>query len=255
VDSSRQRADPPAAGWEISEKAVVVRALGAECVGTFALTFVAAGGEVVAHISGGAVDHTARALAPGLTVLGMIYALGQVSGTHINPAVTFAFALRGVFPWRRAPGYWLAQAAGALMAAMFLRQLFGNVAQLGANQPRGGVSRSLVMETVLTFLLVTVILGTASRARLLGPGAAIAVGGTVAFAGLFAAPISGASMNPARSLAPAIVAGTLADQWLYLIGPTAGAALAVGLAWLLHGPPDRAEVEAAEGQDTSGEVR
>jgi glycerol uptake facilitator-like aquaporin len=140
ADSSRQRANPHAAGWGTPEKAVVARALGAECAGSFALTLVAAGGEIVAHISGGAVDHTARALAPGLTVLGMINALGPVSGARINPAVTFALALRGVFSWQRTPGYWLAQAAGALIAAMILRQPFGNVAQLGANHPRGGVS-------------------------------------------------------------------------------------------------------------------
>jgi glycerol uptake facilitator-like aquaporin len=179
------------------------RALGAELVGTFALTLVAAGGEVIAGL-GGAVDATVRAVAPGLTVLAMIYALGQVSGAHINPAVTLAFAVRGVFPWRHVPAYWVVQLGGAALAAGLLRALFGAAAlAAGATVPKLTPAAALPMEIVLTFLLVSVILGTATRERLIGPNAAIAVGSTVALYGLFAAPLSGASMNPARARAGA----------------------------------------------------
>jgi aquaporin Z len=229
------------------------RRLAAEAFGTFALTLVAAGGGAIAAI-GGDVDPLARAVAPGLTVLAMIYALGSVSGAHINPAVTLAFALRGVFPWRRVPAYWLVQIAGAIVAAILLRVLFGAAALTeGMTNALGGVGPALTMEIVLTLLLVTVILGTATRERLLGPNAGIAVGSTVALAGLFAAPVSGASMNPARSLGPAFVAQSGDWQWIYLAGPFVGAAAAVALAWLLHGPPRPPEADAATGDASPGD--
>ena len=170
-----------------------LRRLLAEFLGTFALTLVAAGGEVIAGISGGEVSPAARAVAPGLLVMAMIYTLGSQSGAHFNPVVTLAFTLRQDFPWKRVPGYWGAQLVGAILAALLLRVLFGLVGHLGATLPRHGTIEALVMEIVLTFLLVTVILGTATNHRLTGPNAAIAVGGTIALLALFAGPISGAS--------------------------------------------------------------
>ncbi|HEU0114051.1 MAG TPA: aquaporin [Thermomicrobiales bacterium] len=239
------RNDSAAAGG--SGSPTLWRACAAETFGTFALTLVAAGAGAVAA-GRGDIDPLARAVAPGLTVLAMIYALGAVSGAHLNPAVTLAFALRGVFPWRRVPAYWLVQMAGAVAASLLLRALFGASALVaGMTRADGGIEAALTMEIVLTLLLVTVILGTATRERLLGPNAGIAVGSTVALAGLFAAPVSGASMNPARSLGPALGAWSGTGQWVYLLGPAVGAAIAVVLAWLLYGPPRPPEADAARG--------
>jgi aquaporin Z len=224
------------------------RSLVAELFGTFFLTTVAAGGEVIAGLSGGEVSHAARAVAPGLVVLALIYAVSDVSGAHFNPAVTLAFALRGDFAWWRVPGYWLAQGLGAVLAAVFLRALFGVVEHLGATRPHVGTGAALVMEAALTCLLVTVILGTAARNSKIGPNAALAVGSTIALCGLFAAPVSGASMNPARSLGPAIVAGELQHQWIYAVGPALGSLLAVALAWVFHTEGDPEETEAASGE-------
>ncbi|MDQ2787336.1 MAG: aquaporin [Chloroflexota bacterium] len=234
---------------EPEEEPSHIRCLFAECFGTAALTTVAAGGEVIASISNGEVSHDAQAIAPGLLVMALIYALGDVSGAHVNPAVTLAFALRRDFPWWKVPLYWIAQIAGALGAAGCLRALFGTVAHLGANQPRHGVGVSLVMEILLSWLLITVILGTATRNRLIGPNAAIAVGGTIALCGLFAAPISGASMNPARSLGPALVGGTTGHLWIYIVGPVAGSILAVVGTWIIHGGRKPMERDAATGDD------
>jgi aquaporin Z len=232
------------------------RCLLAEAAGTFALTLVAAGAEVIAVASGGEVGHAARVTAPGLMVLALIYALGDVSGAHVNPAVTLAFSLRGVFPWARVPAYWLAQLAGAVGAAAFLGLTFGPVAHLGATIPGFGVPPALAMEVALTWLLVTVILGTATRHRVVGPNAALAVGATVTLCGLFAGPVSGASMNPARSLGPALVdaitgagAGSAAwhAAWIYILGPVSGAGAAVLGMWLLKGQQHEGEQEAAGG--------
>ena len=221
----------------------------AELLGTFALTLAAAGGEVIAHVSGGEVSHAARAVAPGLVVLALIYAIGDASGAHFNPAVTFAFAARGDFPWTRVPGYWASQIVGALLAAALLRSLFGDVAGLGANRPQHGIEAALVMEVVLTALLITVILGTATRYSLVGPNAALAVGGTIALCGLFAAPISGASMNPARSLGPALLGGEMQGAWIYVVGPFLGSGLATLSMAYLHERKDPKEGEAAEGDE------
>lgn len=223
------------------------RRLFAELLGTFALTLVAAGGEVSQVISGGAVSEAAKVVAPGLLVMGLIYAIGDVSGAHFNPAVTLAFATRGVFRWRRVPAYWMVQVGGALLAAGLLRTLFGLAGQVGASRPHHGMLPALVMETVLTCLLLTVILGTATGHRIIGHNAGVAVGGTIALCGLFAYPMSSASMNPARSLGPALVSGTLDSVWIYISGPCAGALLAVLVAWLLHGPPDQHEATTASG--------
>jgi MIP family channel proteins len=210
----------------------------AEIVGTFCLTFVAAGGEVIASIAGDdQVTQAARAVAPGLTVMAMIYAMSDVSGAHFNPAVTLSFALRGGFPWTRVPFYWAAEFAGAIIAALVLLATFGDTADLGTTFPHHGVGASLVMEIILTSILISVILGTATRKGTIGTQAAIAVGGTIALCGLFAAPISGASMNPARSLGPALVSGALHDSWIYLVGPLLGACIATGITWALRGDP------------------
>lgn len=183
------------------------RRLFAEAWGTFLLVLVAAGGGVVAAKSDGAVTLSMAVVAPGLMVMAIIYFMGTVSGAHLNPAVTLAFSVRRNFPWRRAPGYVLAQVAGGSAAAVLLRTMFGTVGELGATVPGPdvGSGTALAMEIVLTAGLVNTILGTASGARNIGTNGAIAVGGYVALAGLWAAPISGASMNPVRSLAPDLV--------------------------------------------------
>jgi aquaporin Z len=224
------------------------RRLVTECFGAFALTFVAAGAEIIAVISGGEVSAAARAIAPGLTVMALIYALGDTSGAHFNPVVSVAFTLRGAFSCKRLPGYVVAQFAGATVAVLALRALYGNVNNLGATTPKHGDGTSLVMEIVLTLFLVTVILGTASKKGSIGPNAAIAVGATISLCGLFAAPISGASMNPARSFGPALVSGSMSDYWIYLVGPICGALLATGLIWFLRGPADFSEEETATGK-------
>jgi aquaporin Z len=225
------------------------RRLFAEVTGTFLLVLVAAGAPVVNAVSGGAVSLNAQVVAPGLMVMALIYAIGAVGGAHLNPAVTVCFAVRGNFPWIRVPGYITAQLIGAVLAAGCLRATFGSVGQLGATLPGPGITgqQALVTEMLLTFGLVTVILGTASGARNIGTNAALAVGAYVALAGMWAAPISGASMNPARSLGPALIGSQWRSWWVYLAGPLAGGLLAVGTAWLLRGPPTPAGTRAAQG--------
>jgi len=163
--------------------------------------------------------------------------MGAVSGAHLNPAVSLAFALRGDFPWKRVPGYIIIQLIGATLACLFLRWVFGNVEHLGATLPGPGYKnwQALLMEIVLTLLLVSVILGTASAAQNVGAVAALGVGGYIALAGLWAAPVSGASMNPARSFGPALVSGDWTSYWVYVAGPIAGALIAVGCAMVLRG--------------------
>ncbi len=221
-----------------------------EFVGTFMLVTVAAGAGVINHYAGGGpISRTAAVIAPGALVMALIYALGPLSGLHINPAVTLAFTARGVFKAAWVPPYLVAQLAGAVTAAWFLQGMYGHVAA-GGNYPiarPGGGWRSLVMEVVLTTILVTVILNTATGYRSIGHNAALAVGSTVALLGLFASPISGASMNPARTLGPDIVSLDFRGWWIYLVGPVVGAALAVMLIGLVRGMPDADEREAAEG--------
>jgi aquaporin Z len=226
------------------------RRLFAECLGTFLLVLVAAGGPVVNVFYPGQVPLDARVVAPGLAVMAIIYFMGMVSGAHLNPAVTLAFAARGNFPWRRVPGYLVAQLGGACLAALLLRGLFGNLAHLGATLPGGTIGpwKAAVVEGVLTAGLVSVILGTASGARNVGTNAAIAVGGYIALSGLWAAPVTGASMNPARSFGPALVGGDWHAWWVYVIGPIAGALVAVGIAWVLRGPPSPLASASAQGE-------
>ena len=221
-----------------------------EFVGTFVLVTVAAGAGVINHYAGGGpISRTAAVIAPGAAVMAMIYAWGPLSGLHINPAVTFAFASRRVFPREWVLPYWIVQFAGAICAAWFLQVMFGNVSA-GGNYPiakPGGDWRSFVMETVLTAILVSVILNTATGGRSIGHNAAIAVGSTVAQLGLFASPISGASMNPARTLGPDIVSTDYTGWWVYIAGPVLGAIIAVMIITAVRGRPVTEEWEAAEG--------
>ena len=225
------------------------RRLLAEAGGTFLLVLAAAGAAVVDAVSHGQVSRTAAVTAPGIMVLALIYTIGATSGAHLNPAVTVAFAARGHFPWQRVPGYLLAQVCGATGAAALLWSMFGTAGRLGGTFPGPGFSPGIALatETVLSFGLITVILGTSSGARNVGHNAAIAIGGYVALAGLWASPVSGASMNPARSLGPALVSGDMGVIWIYLAGPTAGGLLAVGLAWALRGRPSPTADLAAQG--------
>ena len=225
------------------------RRIFSEVWGTFLLVVVAAGAGMVAARSGGAVTPAMAVAAPGLMVMVIIYFMGTVSGAHLNPAVTLAFAVRRNFPWSRVPGYIIAQLAGGGAAALFLRGMFGLEGHLGATLPGPGVSaaQALAMEILLTAGLVNTVLGTASGARNIGTNGAIAVGGYIALAGLWAAPISGASMNPVRSLAPDLMRWDFSASWIYILGPLAGALIAVGFEWILKGPPTATGAMAAQG--------
>ncbi|MEO7319822.1 MAG: aquaporin [Chthoniobacteraceae bacterium] len=204
-----------------------MKKLFAEFLGTFALIFAGTGAIVVDHVSGGAISHAGVALTFGLVVLAMIYTFGDVSGAHLNPAVTTAFAAAGRFPWRDVPGYFAAQLLGALAACGLLRGLFPTDATLGATLPAGPPGQSFILETVLSFLLMLVILSVSTGAKEKGITAGIAIGGVIALEAMFAGPICGASMNPVRSLAPALVSGHLEHLWIYLAAPLLGALLAI----------------------------
>jgi len=207
----------------------------AESIGAFGIVFAGCGAIMTDSLSGGQVTHVGVSLVFGLIVASMIYTTGHLSGAHLNPAVTLGFVLARHFPLRRLPGYWLAQLLGALAAAWCLRLLFGTIAHLGATMPQGagGVWQAFVVETLLTFFLMLVIMAVATDSRAVGHAAALAIGATVALEALFAGPISGASMNPARSLGPALVSGAWTAQWVYVIAPCLGAALAAPLyRWL-----------------------
>jgi aquaporin Z len=211
------------------------RRLFAEALGTFLLVLAAAGGGIL-HAKG-QISLAAAVVAPGLTVMAVILFMGAVSGAHLNPVASIAFALRGDFPWIRVPFYLLAQLVGATLATVFLLAVFGNVEHLGATLPGPGYQtwQALLVEITLTGGLVSVILGTASRAQNVGSAGALGVGGYVALAGLWSAPVSGASMNPARSFGPALVSGDWTAYWVYVLGPIAGAIIAVVCAVILRG--------------------
>jgi len=235
-------ADPDTDSWSL-----VIKRLLAESFGTFLLVVVDCGGAVIGALDG-EITAVARSAATGLLVMVMIYSIGNVSGAHLNPAVTTAFAMRGAFPWRRVPVYWGAQVVGAFLGAGLLRCMFGDVENLGATLPHFGAARGFAMEVILTVILVSVVLGTATRHRSIGPNAAIASGGAVALSSLFSRPVSGASMNPARSLAPAVMSGELHGLWIYLVAPFVGAALATLMMRVLHSHKHRSEREAAQGR-------
>ena len=199
----------------------------AEFFGTFAMVFAGTGAIVANDASGGAITHVGVAITWGLIVMAMIYALGDVSGAHLNPAVTCGFWLSGRFPARSVGVYVVAQVSGALLASALLRVIFGNRASLGASLPAGSDLQSFALELVLTAMLMFVILNVSTGPKEVGVMAGIAVGGVIGLEAMFAGPICGASMNPARSLAPALVSGTLRSLWLYLVAPVVGAAIAV----------------------------
>jgi aquaporin NIP len=201
------------------------RRLGAEFVGTFALVFAGAGAIIVDATQNGAITHVGVAATFGLVIMAMIFAVGHLSGGHFNPGVTLAFAVARHFSFRDVVPYWLAQFAAALAAAAVLRLMFGNVADLGATQPAGSMMQSFWLELILTFGLMFVIISVATDTRAAGQAAAIAIGGTVGLEAMFGGPISGASMNTARSLGPALVSGQLHALWLYAIAPPIGAVL------------------------------
>ncbi|HJT76017.1 MAG TPA: aquaporin [Gemmataceae bacterium] len=204
-----------------------MRRLAGECVGTFALVFAGTGAIVINDVSGGTVSHVGVALTFGLVVLAMIYAVGDVSGAHLNPAVTLGFLAGRRFEARWVAPYVLSQCVGAVAASLLLRVMFPSHATLGATLPAGADLQSFVLEAILTWLLMFVILSVSVGSKEKGVLAGIAVGAVIAFEALFAGPISGASMNPARSLAPAVVAGRLGSLWVYLTAPFLGTGLAV----------------------------
>jgi aquaporin Z len=214
------------------------RRLVAELFGTFLLVMVAAGGGMMNVAFPGSVGRAAAVVAPGLMLMVVILFMGKVSGAHLNPAATIGFALRGDFRWRRVPGYLIVQLIGAVLAAWFLQAVLDVSARHGSTYPAPTSSSldAFLLETVLTMGLVSVILGTASGAQQVGLFGALGVGGYVALAGLWASPLSGASMNPARTFGPDVVAADFSHLWVYLAGPLVGSVLAVGMAWILRGP-------------------
>lgn len=214
------------------------RRLISEAVGTFFLVLVAAGAPMVGAKYPGTISLAVAVTVPGLMVMAIIMFMGKVGGAHLNPGVSIAFALRGDFPWARVPGYIVIQLAAAIVAALVVHGLTGIDAAVGGSYPGASTSDVLAFatEALLTFGLVSVILGTSSGAQNIGIIAAIGVGGYIALAGLWAAPLSGASMNTARTFGPNLVGGDLSGIWIYVAGPLLGAVAAVGLAYLLRGP-------------------
>jgi aquaporin Z len=214
------------------------RRLLCELVGTLSLTLAGAGPTMVNTFIPGSVPHALAVASPGLMVMAIILSLGAISGAHLNPVVSIAFALRKEFPWRRVPGYVVAQLAGATLACLLLRALFGRLALLGATLPGPRVSdpKAFLLEAILTVGLVTVILGTASGAQQVGPLSALAVGGYITVAGIWGSPVTGASMNPARTFGPDAVLGMFNHYWVYSLGPLVGAVVAVLLALAFRGP-------------------
>lgn len=201
----------------------------AEAIGTFALVFAGCGA-IMVQSKTDQLGHVGVAIAFGLVILFGIYAVGHISGAHFNPAVTFAFALTRHFPWPRAVAYWGAQFVGAICAAALLRASLGNIAHVGATYPSGSDGQSFLWEVVMSAFLMFVILAVATDTRAVGEAAAIAIGGTIGLDAMFGGPISGASMNPTRSLAPGLVTGDLHAIWVYLLAPIIGTAIG-GLAY------------------------
>jgi aquaporin NIP len=203
---------------------MLLRAAVAEAIGTFTLVFAGAGA-VMVDAKTHALGHVGVAITFGLVIMAMIYAVGHVSGAHFNAAVTFAFALTRHFPWSKAAVYWGAQFLGALAAALLLRASLGNVAHVGATLPTGSQGQSFLFELVMTAFLMFVVLAVATDTRAVGEAAAIAIGGTIGLDAMFGGPVSGASMNPMRSLGPALASGDVHALWLYIVAPILGASL------------------------------
>jgi len=227
-----------------------IRRLFAELWGTFLLVLVGAGAVVASKVTG-EVSKGMEVVAPGMMVMTVIYFMGAVSGAHINPAVTFAFALRRHFPWKRVPAYIIVQIIGAVLAAAFLKALFGTIGKLGATVPHPTLDnwKAFLIEIILTTGLINTILGTASGPRNVGNNGAIAIGSYIALAGLWAGPLTGASMNAARTLGPDIMRGDFTTTGLYVVATFIGALLAVTFEWILKGKPSaHASKEAQGGQ-------
>jgi aquaporin Z len=235
---------------DFNEPGLEWRRLFSEVFGTFLLVLAGAGAGVVNTVSHDAVGRVASVAAPSLTVVAIILFMGAVSGAHLNPVVSLAFALRGDFQWRRVPGYLVSQFIGASLASATLLAIFGRVGDNGATRPGAGFTdvQAFFIEVLLTLGLVSTILGAASGAQNVGTLSAFAVGAYILLAGLWASPVSGASMNPARSFAPDLIDGDLSTLWVYLAGPTAGALLAVAIAFVLRGRGgDSSATKAAQG--------
>jgi MIP family channel proteins len=213
---------------------VLLRRLVAELIGTFALVFAGCGA-IMVDAKTSALGHIGVAITFGLVIMAMIYAVGHISGAHFNPAVSLAFAVSRHFPWPRTFAYWIAQLLGAIAAAAILRGSLGNVAHVGASLPSGSQAQSFLWELVLSFFLMFVIMAVATDTRAVGEAAAIAIGGTVGLDAMFGGPISGASMNPARSAGPALISGDLHALWLYIVAPLVGAGLGALLYQFVRG--------------------
>jgi aquaporin Z len=233
--------------WDFQNPDQEWRRLFSELYGTFFLVIVAAGGGMMSQAFPNTISRAAAVVAPGLMVMGIIMFMGKVSGAHLNPAVSVAFALRGDFPWRRVPGYIVVQLIGATLAALFLQAVIKVSAQFGANYVARGYAgwQGYLMEALLTMGLVSVILGTASGAQNIGIFGALGVGAYIALAGLWDSPISGASMNPARTFGPDLVDLNFSDYWIYILGPLTGAVIAVGIGYVLRGPGGGRSASAA----------
>lgn len=216
----------------------LVKAILAEFLGTFALVFAGTGAVVSNSVSGGALGHVGVAFTFGLVIMAMIYATGHISGAHFNPAVTLAFALVRHFPAQRVIPYLATQICGAILGSMSVQFLIGNAGGLGVTHPSNGAGQGMLLEGLLTFILMFVIMAVATDTRAVGQAAAIAIGGTIGLEALFAGPITGASMNPARSFGPALVSGDYGDLWLYIVGPIVGAALGALVYQFLRSPAE-----------------
>jgi aquaporin NIP len=216
----------------------IIRSLAAEAIGSFALVFAGCGAIMVDEKTH-QLGHIGVAITFGLVIMFGVYAVGHISGAHFNPSVTFAFALTRHFPWSRTVAYWTAQLVGALVAAAILRGSLGNRAGLGTTLPSGSQGQAFLWELILTFFLMFVIMSVATDTRAVGEAAAIAIGGTIGLDAMFGGPITGASMNPARSLAPALVSGNLHSIWVYIAAPLVGAALGALAYQFVRGEPTR----------------
>jgi MIP family channel proteins len=226
----------------MSDRSDLIRRAAAEGIGTFALVFAGCGAIVTEAEHPGSLGTVGIALVFGLVVMAMVYATGHLSGAHLNPAVTLGFSLTRHFPVREVLAYLVAQIAGALLAAALLAAVWPSVpADLGTTLPSVGAGSALVYEAALTAFLMFVIMAAATDTRAVGTGAAVAIGGTVGLDALFGGPITGASMNPARSIGPALVSGELHDLWIYLVGPILGAALGALAYQAVRGPRPQPE--------------
>jgi len=234
---------------DFDDSSLEYRRLFSEVWGTFLLVLVAGGGGVIGALPvGGDLTLAMKALAPGMMVMGVIFFMGTISGAHLNPAVTLAFAVRGNFPWRRVPGYIVAEVIGAILASVFLQLVYGGILN-GATEPGQGIFDGTAVLTEVIFILglVSVIFGTAAGARNVGFNGALAVGAYIGLVSVWGAPVSGASMNPARSLGPMLVGGDLTHYWVYLVGPIVGAMIAVLFEYILRGRATKAGADAAQG--------